>query len=156
MESRGYIRQQLLPSVRGEQHHFLPRSNEAAGRFVCARSRAVLPVLGAALTLSRLFTHGFARSEDSVIYISQTRNLLQGADCASGDGAAYDNVVFAPGYSWVAGAGQLRTGDPLAVAGPLNAALHGAVIRWLQHRIAARVLVGGAGASSRLPRPSLP
>lgn len=115
-----------------------------------------MPVLGAALTLSRLFTQGLGLSEDSVLYISRTRNLLQGADCASGDGAAYDNVAFAPGYAWGAGAGQLRTGDPLAVAGPLNAALHGAaggaVSRWLQPRIASRVLVGRAGASSRVPR----
>ena len=107
---------------------------------------AVLPVLGAVLALSRQFTHGFVLSEDSVIYISWTRNLLQGAGFVPWDGAAYDNVNFAPGYSWLLALASGTWFAPLAVAGPLNAALHGAtvfaVIRWLRHRIASRFLVG--------------
>lgn len=107
---------------------------------------AVLPVLGAVLALSRQFTHGFVLSEDSVIYISWTRNLLQGAGFAPWDGAAYDNVNFAPGYSWLLALASGGWWDPLAVAGPLNAALHGAtvfiVIRWLRHRIASRFWAG--------------
>ena len=150
MEPRGYIRQQLLPSVWGRVASFSALV-ERSGRPLRLRPFwAVLPVLGAALALARQFTHGFTLSEDSILYISWTRNLLSGAGFERWEGAAFDDGYFAPGYSWLLTLASLGGGggriDPLAVAGPLNAALHGAavfaVIRWLRHRIASRFLVG--------------
>lgn len=102
-------------------------------------------VLGAALVLARGLTHGPALHWDSINYLAVARNLLAGEGFLNYDGTPY--TLWPPLYPLllalltVGGPGLL---DPLAVAGPLNAALLGVTIfvagRYLHRRLESRFL----------------
>ena len=105
---------------------------------------AVLAALSAALALLRQSTHGFALISDAVTYVSVARNLLAGEGFIRWNGAPF-GAVWPPGYPLLLALASLGRFDPVAVAGPLNAALHGAAVfaagHWLRQRITSRFLV---------------
>lgn len=104
---------------------------------------AVLAVLGAALVLLRQATRGFTLAPDSIIYVSVARNLLEGDGFVRWSATPFE-VTWPPGYPLLLALASLGLFDPLAVAGPLNAVVHGvtvfAVGHWLRRRLASRFL----------------
>ena len=103
-------------------------------------------VLGAALVLLYQSTHGVQMVFlDSLTYLSVARNLLQGDGFVRWSGQPFD-AAWPPGYPLLLALASLGRFDPVAVAGPFNAALHGVTIFaagcWLRQRIASRFLVG--------------
>lgn len=103
---------------------------------------AVVSVLGAALVLARGLTHGPALHWDSINYLAVARNLLTGEGFLNYDGTPY--TLWPPLYPLVLAVSGLGLLDPLAAAGPLNAALLGLTIfvagRYLQRRLESRFL----------------
>ena len=102
-------------------------------------------VLGAALVLARGLTHGPALHWDSINYLAVARNLLAGEGFLNYDGTPY--TLWPPLYPLLLAlltAGGPGLLDPLAVAGPLNAALLGVTVfvagRYLHRRLESRFL----------------
>ena len=87
---------------------------------------AAIAAAGAGLVLARQATYGVAIGQDSLLYASVARNLL------AGDGFYLYNgkplIVWPPFYPFLLAAASLGMFDPLAVAGPLNAAIFGLTI----------------------------
>ena len=105
---------------------------------------AVLAALSAALVLLYQSTHGIKMVfMDSVTYVSVARNLLQGEGFVRWNGRLF-GAVWPPGYPLLLALASWGGGNPVAVAGPFNAMLHGATVfaagHWLRDRIASRFL----------------
>ena len=111
--------------------------------------------LGAGLVLARQVGYGVGLSWDSVNYIGVARNLLAGEGFVELTGRAYS--FWAPLYPLLLAAGGAVGIDPQAGAGPLNAAVFGAVVivsgLWLRDRLESRSLavVGVLGIALSLP-----
>ena len=99
-------------------------------------------VLGAVLVLAREVAYGMILTWDSVSYISVARNLLAGEGFTQFYGGYYRS--FPPLYPALLAGASLGVFDPLAVAGPVNAALFGATVFvagwWLCRRLESRLL----------------
>ena len=99
-------------------------------------------VVGAALVLAREVAYGVALTWDSVEYVSVARNLLAGEGFTRFFGGHYK--AFPPLYPALLAGASLGVFDPLAVAGPVNAALFGATVFvagwWLCRRLESRLL----------------
>ena len=102
-----------------------------------------LAVLGATLVLLRQTLHGLTLKEDSSVYVSVARNLWQGNGFVHWSGAPFGSI-WPPGYPLTLAAASLGLFDPLAVAGPLNAVVHGVTVfaagHWLRRRLTSRWL----------------
>ena len=104
---------------------------------------AAASALGVALVLARGITHGVALNADSLNYLVIARNLLAGEGFIN-----YRDLVSTrqpPLYPLLLAAASLRVFDPVAVAGPLNAAVFGLTIfalgHYLRQRLESRFLV---------------
>ncbi len=84
---------------------------------------AALGLLGAALVLLRVATYGVGLIWDSIIYISVTRNLLEGEDFIQFSGDHY--VLWPPLFPMLLALASLHVFDPHDVAGFVNAAAFG-------------------------------
>ena len=104
---------------------------------------AAAAALGAVLALARQVTYGVALHWDSVNYVAVARSLLAGAGFHEYSGAVY--VRGPPLYPLLLAVVSLDVLDPMAVAGPVNAALFALTIfvagRYLQRRLESRFLV---------------
>ena len=116
---------------------------------------AAVAALGAVLALARQVTYGVALHWDSVNYIAVARNLLAGAGFHEYSGAVY--VSWPPLYPLLLAVVSLDVLDPLAVAGPVNAALFALTIfvagRYLQRRLESRFLAVWAALAIALAWP---
>ena len=103
---------------------------------------ACLAALGAALVLAREVAYGMILTWDSVNYIGVARNLLAGEGFTQFFGGHYRTSP--PLYPALLAGASLGVFDPLAVAGPVNAALFGLTVfvagRWLCRRLESRLL----------------
>ena len=101
---------------------------------------------GAGLALARQATYGALLNLDSVAYVAVARNLLAGEGLVGYGGDVY--ITWPPLYPLMLAGGSLGVADPLAVAGPLNAAIFGLTIfvvgRYLQRRLARGYPAAGA------------
>lgn len=99
-------------------------------------------VVGATLVLAREVAYGVALTWDSVEYVSVARNLLAGEGFTRFFGGHYK--AFPPLYPALLAGASLGVFDPLAVAGPVNAALFGVTVFvaswWLCRRLESRLL----------------
>ena len=103
---------------------------------------ALAALVGAGLVMGRQATYGATLYWDSIIYISAARNLLAGEGFADLLGVVY--ITWPPLYPLALATAGLGIADPLAVAGPLNAAIFGLTIfalgRYLTRRLSSRYL----------------
>ena len=103
---------------------------------------ALAALAGGGLALGRQATYGATLYWDSIIYISAARNLLAGDGFADLLGVVY--ITWPPLYPLALAAAGLGIADPLAVAGPLNAAMFALAIfalgRYLTRRLSSRYL----------------
>lgn len=103
---------------------------------------AVIAALGAALVLRSHLAFGVGLPPDSAHYIAAARSLLAGEGVLRFDGTPLTS--FPPLYSMLLAAASLGMFDPLAVAGPLGAAIFGltafVVGRYLGGRLESRLL----------------
>ena len=104
---------------------------------------AAFAALGAFQALARQATYGVALQWDAVNYVAVARNLLAGAGFHEYSGAVY--FSWPPLYPLLLAVVSLDVLDPLAVAGPVNAALFALNIvvvgRYLRRRLESRFLV---------------
>lgn len=111
--------------------------------------------LGAGLVLAREVTWGVALHWDSVSYVATARNLLAGNGFHTFAGSAH--VSWPPLYPLLLAVASLEVFDPLAVAGPVNAALFGLTIfvvgQYLRRRLEARFLAVWAALAIALAAP---
>ena len=98
---------------------------------------------GAVLVLARQATYGVGLHWDSGVYLAVARNLLDGAGFRDYGRGVY--VAWPPLYPLALAVFSLDVLDPLAVAGPVNAALFALTIfvvgRYLRRRLESRFLV---------------
>ena len=103
---------------------------------------ALAALAGAGLALGRQATYGATLYWDSINYIAVARNLLAGDGLEGFLGGAY--ITWPPLYPLALATAGLGIADPLAVAGPLNAAIFGLTIfivgRYLRRRLSSRYL----------------
>ena len=103
---------------------------------------ALAALVGAGLALGRQATYGATLYWDSINYIAVARNLLAGDGLEGFLGGAY--ITWPPLYPLALAAASLGIADPLAVAGPLNAAIFALTIfvvgRYLRRRLSSRYL----------------
>ena len=103
---------------------------------------AAIALLGIGLALARQAAYGAGLSLDSLHYVSVARNLL------AGDGfhiyTGQPLIVWPPLYPLLLAVAGLGMFDPLAIAGPLNAAIFGLTIfvagQYLRRRLQSRFL----------------
>ena len=111
--------------------------------------------LGAVLVLARQVPYGVGLLWDSANYLSAARHLLAGEGLAEYSGAIYDS--WPPFYPLLLAVVSFDVLDPLAVAGPLNAALFGLTIfvvgQYLRRRLESRFLVVWAALAIALAWP---
>ena len=112
-------------------------------------------LVGAGLALGRQATYGALLNLDAVAYIAVARNLLAGEGLVGYGGDVY--ITWPPLYPLLLAAGSLGRFDPLAVAGPLNAAIFGLTIfvvgRYLQRRLTSGYLAAWACFAIALSMP---
>ena len=103
---------------------------------------ALAALAGAGLALGRQATYGATLYWDSINYIAVARNLLAGEGLEGFLGGAY--ITWPPLYPLALAGASLGIADPLAVAGPLNAAIFALTIfvvgRYLRRRLSSRYL----------------
>ena len=103
---------------------------------------ALAALVGAGIALARQAAYGATLYYDSVIYISVARNLLAGDGFADFLGEIH--ITWPPLYPLALAGAGLGIVDPLAIAGPLNAAIFALTIfvvgRYLRRRLASRYL----------------
>ena len=116
---------------------------------------AAIAALGAVLVLARQVPFGVGLHWDSGNYVAVARYLLAGEGFREYSGAVY--VSWPPLYPLVLAVASLDVLDPLAVAGPVNAALFALTIfvvgRYLQRRLESRFLVVWAALAIALATP---
>ena len=104
---------------------------------------AAIAALGAVGALARQATYGVALHWDAVNYVATARNLLAGSGLREYSDAVY--VAWPPLYPLVLAVVSVDVLDPLAVAGPVNAALFALTIfvagQYLRRRLESRFLV---------------
>ena len=103
---------------------------------------AAIALLGVGLVLGREVTYGPGVGWDAVVYMSVAQSLLDGQGFAQFTGSPL--TPFPPLYSLLLAAAGLGVVSPLAVAGPLNAAVFGLTIfivgQYLKGRLQSRFL----------------
>ena len=103
---------------------------------------AAIALLGVGLVLGREVTYGPGVGWDAVVYMSVAQSLLDGQGFAQFTGSPL--TPFPPLYSLLLAAAGLGVVSPLAVAGPLNAAIFGLTIfivgQYLKGRLQSRFL----------------
>ena len=103
---------------------------------------AAIALLGVGLVLGREVTYGPGVGWDAVVYMSVAQSLLDGQGFAQFTGSLL--TPFPPLYSLLLAAAGLGVVSPLAVAGPLNAAIFGLTIfvvgQYLKVRLQSRFL----------------
>ena len=103
---------------------------------------AAIALLGVGLVLGREVTYGPGVGWDAVVYMSVAQSLLDGQGFAQFTGSLL--APFPPLYSLLLAAASLGIVSPLAVAGPLNAAVFGLTIfivgQYLKGRLQSRFL----------------
>ena len=116
---------------------------------------AAVAALGAVLVLARQVPYGVGLHWDSGNYLASARSLLAGEGFRNYSGARY--VAWPPLYPLVLAVASLDVLDPLAVAGPVNAALFALIIfvvgRYLQRRLESRFLAVWAALAIALATP---
>lgn len=112
-------------------------------------------LLGVALTLAREISYGPGFGPDQSIYVEAARNLLRGEAFVQLDGRPY--TFWAPLYPALLAGASLSVFDPLDVAGPLNAAVHGLIIfvagKWIWRRLESRFLAAWSALAIALSLP---
>ena len=102
---------------------------------------AAIALLGVGLVLGREVTYGPGVGWDAVVYMSVAQSLLDGQGFAQFTGYL---LTPPPLYSLLLAAASLGVASPLAVAGPLNAAIFGLTIfvagQYLKGRLQSRFL----------------
>ena len=92
---------------------------------------AAAAILGAALVIARQTAYGAALSWDSLVYISEARNLLAGQGFAIYEAIPEGRInitEWPPLYPLILAAASLGIFDPLDAAGPLNAIIFGLTV----------------------------
>ena len=111
-----------------------------------ATAIAAAAILGAAMVLHRQSAYGAVLSADSVHYISMARSVMAGHGFMSYDGGYHPH--WPPLTSALYAAFSFGVFDPMAVAGPLNAAALALAVftvgMWLRRRVESPFVVAWA------------
>ena len=111
--------------------------------------------LGAVLVLARQVPYGVGLHWDSGVYLAAARSLLDGAGLRDYAGGLY--LAWPPLYPLLLAVASLDVLDPLAVAGPVNAALFGLTVfvagQYLRRRLESRFLAAWAAFAIALAWP---